>query len=54
MPVFNGERFIAEAVESVLSSRFEDLELLVFVDGGTTDASAAEATRAAAGDRRVR
>ena len=54
MPVFNGERFIAEAVESVLASEFDDLELLVLVDGGTTDASAAEATRAAAGDARVR
>ena len=54
MPVFNGERFIGEAVESVLASRYADLELLVLVDGGTTDRSAAEAARAAAGDPRVR
>ena len=54
MPVFNGERFIAEAVESVLASEFTDLELLVLVDGGTTDASAERATGAAAGDPRVR
>ncbi len=54
MPVFNGERFIAEAVESVLASDFRDLELLLLIDGGTTDGSAAAATRAAAGDPRVR
>ncbi|MEO5814758.1 MAG: glycosyltransferase [Gemmatimonadaceae bacterium] len=54
MPVFNGERFIAEAVESVLASEFADLELLVLIDGGTTDGSAAAATRAAGGDARVR
>lgn len=54
MPVFNGERFIAEAVESVLASDFRDLELLILIDGGTTDGSAAAATRAAAGDPRVR
>jgi glycosyltransferase involved in cell wall biosynthesis len=54
MPVFNGERFIAEAVESVLASDFHDLELLILLDGGTTDDSAAAATRAAAGDLRVR
>jgi glycosyltransferase involved in cell wall biosynthesis len=54
MPVFNGERFIAEAIESVLASRFRELELLVLVDGGTTDASALVAARAAAGDARVR
>ena len=54
MPVFNGERFIAEAVESVLASEFGDLELLVLLDGGSTDGSAAAAARAAGGDLRVR
>jgi glycosyltransferase involved in cell wall biosynthesis len=54
MPVFNGERFIAEAVGSVLASQFEDLELLVLLDDGTTDGSAAAAARAADGDSRVR
>ncbi len=54
MPVFNGERFIAEAIQSVLASQFTDLELVVLIDGGTTDASAAAAERAAAGDPRVR
>ena len=54
MPVFNGERFIAEAVESVLASEFADLELLVLIDGGTTDSSSDAAARASSGDERVR
>ena len=32
MPVYNGERFIAEAVASVLASTFADFELLVLDD----------------------
>jgi glycosyltransferase involved in cell wall biosynthesis len=54
MPVFNGERFISEAVESVLASDFADFELVLLIDGGTTDASSLTAARAAAGDARVR
>ncbi|MEO8562553.1 MAG: glycosyltransferase [bacterium] len=54
MPVFNGERFIAEAVQSVLASRFTDLELLLLLDAGSTDGSAAAAARLAATDARVR
>jgi hypothetical protein len=38
MPVRNGERFLAEAVESVLSQTFGDLELLV-IDDGSTDST---------------
>jgi glycosyltransferase involved in cell wall biosynthesis len=36
MPVWNGERFLAEAVESILAQTFTDFELLA-VDGGSTD-----------------
>jgi glycosyltransferase involved in cell wall biosynthesis len=53
MPVYNGERFIAEAVGSVLASEFRDYELLI-LDDGSTDESVAVATRIAAGDSRVR
>jgi glycosyltransferase involved in cell wall biosynthesis len=53
MPVFNSERFIGEAVESVLASSLADLELLV-LDDGSTDTSAITATSAAKGDGRFR
>jgi len=36
MPVWNGERFLAEAVGSILAQTFKDFELLA-VDGGSTD-----------------
>jgi glycosyltransferase involved in cell wall biosynthesis len=39
LPVYNGERFLADAVKSVLSQTFRDFELLV-VDDGSTDGSA--------------
>ena len=39
MPVFNGEKFLAEAIESILSQTFSDFELLI-VDDGSQDASA--------------
>src|SRR5271170_5563678 len=39
MPVHNGERYLAEAIESVLGQSAGDLELLI-VDDGSTDRSA--------------
>ena len=53
MPVFNGERFIGEAVASALASSFRDFEILV-LDDGSTDGSLAAARRAAGGDARLR
>jgi hypothetical protein len=38
--VYNGERYLAEAIRSVLAQQFDDLELIV-VDDGSTDRSAA-------------
>lgn len=38
MPVWNGERFLSEAVGSILNQSFTDFELLA-VDGGSTDRS---------------
>ena len=52
MPVYNAERYLAEAVESVLGQSFTDFELLV-VDDGSTDGSLALLRRYAEGDRRV-
>lgn len=36
MPVWNGDRFVAEAVDSILAQTFTDWELIV-VDGGSAD-----------------
>jgi glycosyltransferase involved in cell wall biosynthesis len=44
MPVWNGERHLAAAIESVLAQSYEPHELIV-VDDGSTDASAAIAAR---------
>lgn len=38
MPVWNGERYLAAAVESILAQTFRDFELIV-VDDGSTDAT---------------
>ncbi|HEY2395336.1 MAG TPA: glycosyltransferase [Rudaea sp.] len=38
MPVYNGERFLAEALDSALAQSLDDLEIIV-VDDGSTDAS---------------
>ena len=40
IPVHNGERYLAQAIESVLAQTFRDFELLI-VDDGSTDGSRA-------------
>ncbi len=37
LPVFNGERYLRAAIDSVLSQTFADFELLVLDDGSTDD-----------------
>ncbi len=44
IPVYNGERYLAEAIESVLGQLYRPLELLV-VDDGSSDGSAEVAGR---------
>jgi glycosyltransferase involved in cell wall biosynthesis len=44
IPVYNGERFLAEAIQSVLDQTLPPDEIIV-VDGGSTDGSAAVAAR---------
>jgi glycosyltransferase involved in cell wall biosynthesis len=53
MPVYNAERYLAEAVESILGQTFADFEFLI-VDDGSTDRSGAMLERYAARDQRVR
>jgi glycosyltransferase involved in cell wall biosynthesis len=53
MPVYNAERYLAEAVESILGQTFADLEFLI-VDDGSTDRSGAMLERYAARDQRMR
>lgn len=44
IPVWDGERFLAEAIESVLAQEYRPLDLIV-VDDGSRDASATVAAR---------
>jgi hypothetical protein len=53
MAVYNGERFLADSVESVLNQTMPELELIV-VDDGSTDASPAILASYARRDARVK
>src|SRR5256885_2307872 len=52
MPLFNEEQYVDEAIRSVLTQTFQNLELLV-VDDGSTDHSLAIASKYASSDPRV-
>jgi hypothetical protein len=52
LPVWNGERFLARAIESVLLQTFDSLELLL-IDDGSTDGTAEIARSFAERDPRV-
>src|SRR5665647_3930572 len=53
MQTWNSERFIAEAIESVLGQDFADIELII-VDDGSTDATRQIIERYAKQDPRIR
>jgi glycosyltransferase involved in cell wall biosynthesis len=53
MPVYNGARYLAEAVESILAQTHRDFEFVI-VDDGSTDASPAMLDAYARRDARVR
>ena len=53
LPVFNGERYLARAIDSVLAQDFRDLELIV-CDNASTDRTAEICTASARRDARVR
>lgn len=52
LPVFNGERFVEQAIDSVLAQQGWDVHI-VAVDDGSTDASATLLTERAAADDRI-
>jgi len=53
MPVYNGETYLAEAVESILQQTYGDFEFII-VDDGSTDSSLPIARSCADRDRRIR
>jgi glycosyltransferase involved in cell wall biosynthesis len=53
IPVFNGARFIRQAIESVLAQTFTDFELLIS-DNASVDGTAAICGEYAANDRRIK
>jgi glycosyltransferase involved in cell wall biosynthesis len=53
MPVYDGERYLEEAIQSILSQTFRDFELIIINDG-STDGTAALIERYRRADGRVR
>ena len=53
LPVFNGEPFLSEAIESVLNQSYTNLELVIS-DNGSTDGTEAICRAYAAQDSRIR
>ena len=53
LPVYNGEAFLAESINSVLTQDYTDLELVI-TDNASTDGTAAICREYAARDPRVR
>lgn len=53
MPVYNTERFVAEAVESILAQSYADFEFII-IDDGSTDGSLAVLKKYEARDPRIR
>ncbi|QDU56902.1 Putative glycosyltransferase EpsE [Aeoliella mucimassa] len=53
MPVYNAERYVAEAVESILAQTCGDFEFLI-VDDGSSDRSLAILEKYASKDKRIR
>ena len=52
LPVFNGEKYLAEAIESILTQTLTDFEFII-IDDGSTDGSAAIIADSARRDQRI-
>jgi glycosyltransferase involved in cell wall biosynthesis len=53
LPVYNGEKFLAESIESLLGQTYEDFELIIS-DNASTDCTADVCRRYARQDPRIR
>ncbi len=53
LPVYNGEKFIKEAIDSILAQTFEDFELIIS-DNASTDKTGEICRAYAAKDQRIR
>lgn len=53
MPVFNGERYVAQAIRSILAQSYDNLELVI-CDNASTDGTERICRELAATDRRLR
>lgn len=53
LPVCNGEKYLAEAIDSVCGQTYTDWELII-IDDGSADSSGAIADRYSMNDRRIR
>src|SRR5690349_18729732 len=53
LPVYNGEQYLRESIDSVLGQTYADFEILIS-DDGSTDSSAEICAQYADRDRRVR
>ena len=53
LPVYNGEKYLRESIDSILSQTYQNWELLI-LDDCSTDGTARIASEYAEGDKRVR
>lgn len=53
VPIYNGEKYLADTIESILHASYKEIELLL-IDDGSSDRSAAICARYLAADKRVK
>lgn len=53
MPVYNGEKYLAAAIKSILNASYEEIELLL-IDDGSTDGSSAICVQSMESNKRVK